>query len=92
MIESSLNLADAAQHLRRFIFILDPEGKQFTLRFADCAVLGPLSTVLTEAQWATMRGPISRWGIHDRSGSIVQLSQGEQALPVVTPLILDRHQ
>lgn len=60
IIESGLNLADVAQHLRRFIFILDPDGKQFTLRFADCAVLGPLSTILTAAQWATIKGPIAR--------------------------------
>ncbi|WP_306396619.1 DUF4123 domain-containing protein [Telluria beijingensis] len=92
IIESSLNLTNAAQHLRRFIFILDPEGKQFTLRFADGAVLGPLSSILTAAQWATMKGPISRWGIHDRSGSIVYLSPGEQYLQVPTPLTLDREQ
>lgn len=92
IIESGLNLASAAQHLRRFIFILDPDGKQFTLRFADCAVLGPLSTILTAAQWATMKGPIARWGIYDRSGSIVQLLPGEQDLSVSTPLRLDREQ
>lgn len=92
IIESSLNLADAAQHLRRFIFILDPEGKQFTLRFADCAVLGPLSTILTSAQWATLSRPISRWGIHDRSGSIVHLSPGEQDIQASTPLRLDSEQ
>lgn len=92
VIESELNLAGVAQHLRRFIFVTDPEEKQFTLRFADCVVLDTLPIVLTSAQWTTMRGPIVRWGIHDRSGSIVHLRLGEVEAHVPTPLNLDREQ
>jgi len=92
IIESELRLAEIAQHLRRFIFVLDPEGKQFTLRFADCAVLEELSSVLTPSQWAVMRGPFSRWGMHDRSGSVIQLPPNESGAHSPTPLCLDRDQ
>lgn len=92
IIETGLHLEQIAQHLRRFIFIVDPEGRQFTLRYADCAVLAPLSSLLTTAQWASMRGPITRWTIHDRSGALVHLPAFEPAPGSPTPLCLDRDQ
>ena len=92
VIESSLTLEQIAQHLRQFIFIVDPDGKQFTLRYADCTVLDPLSSVLTTAQWAGMRGPIKRWSIHDRSGALVQLPPAEHVAGSLTPLYLDHNQ
>ncbi len=91
-IETELNLEQIAQHLRRFIFIVSPEHKQFTLRYADCAVLAPLASILTAAQWTTMKGPILRWGIHDRSGTLIQLPLAEPAADAPTPLRLDRDQ
>lgn len=91
-IETGLELEQITQHLRRFIFIVDPQGKQFTLRYADCAVLAPLASLLTAAQWATMRGPILRWSIHDRSGAIIQLPPVEPIANVPTPLCLDEDQ
>jgi hypothetical protein len=92
IIETGFNLDQLARHLRRFIFILDPHGKQFTLRYADCAVLAPLSSILTAAQWATMKGPITRWGIHDRSGAVVQLPPTEPNATAPTPFFLDQDQ
>lgn len=92
IIETGLALERIAQHLRRFIFVLDPHGKQYTLRYADCAVLAPLSTLLTAAQWATMREPIARWSIHDRAGAVIQLPPVERMETGPTPLCLDNDQ
>lgn len=92
IIESELYLGEMAQHLRRFTFILDPEGKQLTLRFGDCAILSPLSSVLTPSQWAVMRGPITRWGIHDRLGAVTQLPLNESGAHSTTPLRLNQDQ
>lgn len=92
IMETELNLEQIAQHLRRFIFIVSPEDKQFTLRYADCAVLAPLSSILTNAQWAAMKGPISRWGIHDRSGTVFQLPAAEPVVCASTPFHLDANQ
>jgi hypothetical protein len=92
IIETGLDLEQIAQHLRRFIFILDLLGRQFTLRYADCAVLAPLSSLLTAAQWATMKGPIRRWGIHDRSGTVIQLPPAEPSATEPTPFCLNPDQ
>jgi len=92
IIETALPLAEMAQHLRRFIFILDPDGKQRTLRCADGAVLMPLSSVLTEAQWAAMRRSIARWCVHDRSGRVIELRSVPAIEDVPTPLRLERDQ
>jgi hypothetical protein len=92
LIETGLRLDQLARHLQRFIFIIDPTGRQFTLRFADCAVLLALSSVLTEAQWATIWQPINRWGVHERSGGIHQLVRTELIANEATPLHLDRAQ
>jgi hypothetical protein len=73
LIETSLTLAELAQHLRRLIFIVAPDGKQYTLRFADCVVLGALSSVLTPKQWSAVAEPASRWCVHDRDGSTSSL-------------------
>lgn len=92
IIESELELGKLAHHLRRFIFIVDPQGKQFTLRFADCAVLASLSSVLTPAQWGTMARPIKRWGIHARSGAVTQIPSTDAVTQGQTPLRLDQAQ
>jgi hypothetical protein len=70
LIETPLTRAELAQHLRRFIFIVAPNGKQYTMRFADCAVITALASILAPEQWRTMTAPLLRWGIHDRSHSI----------------------
>lgn len=92
IIESELKLGELAHHLRRFIFIVDPNGKQFTLRYADCAVLAPLSSLLKPAQWGEMREPMARWAVHDRSGSIIHLPSIESDARAPTPFCLDLEQ
>jgi hypothetical protein len=92
IIETGLNLEQVSQHLRRFIFIVSPDDKQFTLRYADCAVLAPLSAILTPAQWTTLNGPFFRWRVHDRSGTLVRLPLAELAANVPTPLCLNHDQ
>lgn len=92
IVETGLELEAIVQHLRRFIFILSPDEKQYTLRYADCAVLGPLSSILTAEQWAAMRGPITRWCIHDRAGAVIQLPSAEPVANAPTPLCLSHDQ
>ncbi len=92
IIETNLKLGELAHHLRRFIFIVDPNGKQFTLRYADCAVLVSLSSLLTPAQWAEMKGSIVRWAVHDRAGSIIHLPSVKSDAHAPTPFILDWEQ
>lgn len=92
VIESALDIGQLAHHLSRFIFILDPQGKQLTLRYADCAVLAPLSELLTPVQWATMRAPVARWHIHHRSGALVPLPPAEATAVAPTPLCLGQDQ
>jgi hypothetical protein len=92
IIETELDLEQIAQHLRRFIFIVDPEGKQYTFRYADCTVLALLPSVLTAAQWAHMTGPIKRWGSHDRSGAIVRLPSADFSANESIPFSLDSDQ
>lgn len=92
IIETELDLDALTQHLKRFIFIVDPEGRQFTLRYADCSVLASLSTLLTIDQWVTMRLPTVRWSVHDRSGELVSLPAIESATRVQTPLRLSHAQ
>jgi len=92
IIESKLKLGELVHHLRRFIFIVYPNGIQFTLRYADCAVLAPLSTLLAPAQWAEMREPMTHWTVHDRSGSTIQLPAAESETRAPTPLNLNWEQ
>jgi len=92
ILEANVDLEQLARHLRTFIFIVDPNGRQFTLRYADCTILAPLSSILSSAQWATMRGPITRWGVHDRSGVVIHLPPVESSEAVPTPICLDQAQ
>jgi hypothetical protein len=92
IIETGLDPGQLAHHLGRFIFIVDPQGRQFTLRYADCTVLASLSSLLTPVQWATMRGPMARWEIHRRSGTVIPLPPVEVSANVPTPIRLDQDQ
>jgi hypothetical protein len=73
LIETALTLAELAQHFRRLTFIVAPDGKQYTLRFADCVVLGALASILAPKQWSAVTEPTSRWCVHGRDGSIFSL-------------------
>lgn len=72
-IETELTLAELCSHLKQFIYIKLEDGTDLTLRFADCAVLEPLSTVLTAEQWCAMVHPIISWKIHGRDGKLKSL-------------------
>jgi len=89
IIETHLDIQRITQHLRRFIFICNPDGKQFTLRYSDCTVLMLLSLLLTPTQWGAMRGPMRRWGVHDRVGMIKQLPKVQSNIRASTPFDLE---
>lgn len=72
-LETALPLAELTQHLKHFVLILHEDGRQQSLRFADCAVLSGLAHVLSPAQWATMCSPLFRWLVHARAGDLVEL-------------------
>lgn len=92
IIETELTLEQIAGHLRRFIFILDPDGKQFTFRYADCTILALLPSVLTPAQWGYMAGPMTRWQIHDRTGAVFPLPSADLIASEAIPFRLDSEQ
>lgn len=92
IIETRLDLNQIAQHLRRFNFILDSVGKQFTLRYADCTVLEVLPSILDPAQWAAISWPIENWDIYNRSGAIERLSLAHSNSTIAAPLCLERNQ
>jgi hypothetical protein len=89
IIETALDLNHLAKHLRRFIFIVDPNGKQFTFRYADCTILALLPSVLTPGQWAAMHEPIAKWEIHDRSGVIAHMPPADSTENALTPFRLN---
>lgn len=92
-IDTAMSLDDLVQHLKQFIFIVHEDGKQQTLRFADCAVLPHLVSVLDPAQWTTLAGPFVRWRVHDRSGLLQMLPNvGSEMTRAPFPLQLRKHQ
>lgn len=89
IIDTTLDHEQLARHLRRFSFIAVEGGQRFTLRFADCAVLPELAAALSLGQWATLAGPMARWSVHQRDGTLAPLPQPDRAQsPVPTPLTL----
>lgn len=91
-IDTSLAPDALAEHLRQFIYVLDDEGSELTLRIADCIVLPWLQSAMTPEQWAAVHGPILRWGIHGRDGKLSVLPAPTEAVPAVAPLTLNRQQ
>ncbi|WP_038492589.1 DUF4123 domain-containing protein [Collimonas arenae] len=93
IIETVLTHQQLAQHLRHFICVRLDTGKEPTLRFADCCILPALAHVLTPAQWTTFVGPVVRWCVHERDGTLTTLPQADQEqAPVATPFILTAQQ
>lgn len=93
IIDTVLTHQQLAQHLRHFICVRLDTGKEPTLRFADCCILPALAKALTPAQWATFAGPVVRWCVHERDGTLstLPLADQEQA-PVPTPFTLSTQQ
>lgn len=92
IIDSSLSLQDLAGHLRRFIYFVNEQGEELTLRFADCLVLAALATVLTPEQWALFNSPIPSWKVHQRNGVLTQLPCASVAPDAALPLLLSEQQ
>lgn len=92
-IDTELRMEELAQHLRQFIYIVTEEGTELTLRFADCVVLPALADDLSQAQWATMAAPISRWLVHGRDGGLGSLPAAvPEYQPVAAPFVLTDEQ
>lgn len=88
-IDSELSLQEIVQHLKKFIFILNADGEELTLRFADCLVLPALATTATPEQWAALVAPFFSWKVHDRNGCLVSLPMKSGAGFEDTPLIFN---
>ena len=91
-IETELTLAELCSHLKQFIYIKREDGTELTLRFADCAVLDPLSAVLTAEQWCAMAQPIISWKIHGRDGKLKQLPPASVKTFANSPFLLSDQQ
>ncbi|WUR12998.1 DUF4123 domain-containing protein [[Empedobacter] haloabium] len=92
VIHTNLPLQALAEHLRRFIYFVNEQGEELTLRFADCLVLAALATVLTPEQWALFHGPIPLWQVHQRNGVLTQLPPVLATPDAVLPLMLSEQQ
>lgn len=86
LIETKLTAPELAEHLRKFIYFTAEDGSELTLRIADCVVLSWLQHVMTKGQWAAIHGPIARWRIHRRDGSITSLGAPSMDAPAALPL------
>lgn len=84
-IDTTMNMEDLAEHLRKFIGVDTEDGKELTLRIADCVVLPWLHQAMTPEQWAAFQEPIHRWGVHGRDGVVTVLPQSV-AKPSPEPL------
>lgn len=91
-IDTELELNELADHLRQFIFACTEDGTQLSLRFADCAVLPPLATVCSPAQWTAMTGPMVGWTVHDHAGSVRKLPLGRCNDAATVPLVFLQEQ
>lgn len=93
IVDSSLGLAELAQHLRHFIMVRTENGKHLTLRFADCAALPALAAIFTPEQWAALALPMAGWHVHGYDDKLMMLP--EAATPVsraAVPLVLTEQQ
>ncbi|AVR94274.1 DUF4123 domain-containing protein [Pseudoduganella armeniaca] len=92
IIHTTLPLPALAEHLRRFIYFVNEQGEELTLRFADSLVLAALATVLTPEQWAVLIGPIPSWQVHQRNGVLARLPPALVAPDAALPLVLSEQQ
>jgi len=92
LIDTLVSLDQLCEHLRRFIYFVDEQGKEYTLRLADCAVLPALMAALTPAQWAAITAPIRSWRVHGRDGVLFELPMPKASPDDILPLILSHQQ
>jgi hypothetical protein len=91
-IDTQLSLVELASHLRQLIYFVDEEGDEFTLRFADGAVLRALAKICNPDQWKSVHAPIIRWGIHNNQNKTEILAASISKDSVSFPLLLTRVQ
>jgi len=92
LIDTLMSLDQLCEHLRRFIYFVDGQGKEYTLRLADCAVLPALMAALTPAQSAAITAPIRSWKVHGRDGALFELPKPTSAPDETSPLTLSQQQ
>jgi metal-responsive CopG/Arc/MetJ family transcriptional regulator len=92
IIDSGISLQELAIHLRQLIYIVDETGQEFTLRFADGAVLPALFEVLAPQQRQVALRPIMAWRTYDMENNLIshQSSIVEDAMKL--PLALTNQQ
>jgi len=91
-IETELTLVELHNHLQEFIYVRTEDDTELTLRFADCAVLPTLATVLVKEQWSAIVAPFKSWRIHGRDGKLKSLSIYAADGVLEPPLLLSRTQ
>jgi len=87
-LRSHLGLKELAAALARRMDAQLDDGTEVLLRFADARILGPLWSVLTDAQRATLFAPVERWWYLDRQEQLQELplqrvAEAEERLPFV---------
>lgn len=92
VIDTTVSLDQLCEHLRRFIYFVDEQGTEYTLRLADCAVLPALMAALTPAQWAAITAPIRSWKVHGRDGALFELPKTTSTPDETSPLTLSQQQ
>jgi hypothetical protein len=92
ILETAGTVHELVQHLRQFIYINTDEGRQLSLRFADCAVLPALAGCLNGAQWSALTKPLLSWRVHRRDGTLMTLPPAREAVLSATPLTLSSMQ
>jgi hypothetical protein len=92
IIETAWSMPSLVLHLRQFIYINTDEGRQMSLRFADCAVLPALAVGLGAAQWSALSKPLLRWRVHRRDGTLMTLPPAQEMVVSATPLTLSAAQ
>ncbi len=76
VLASTRPLVDLVHYWQPYHWVhsAEPNDKQrFLLRFADTRTLALLPTQLSPAQWHTLRAPLAKWLILDRSGHLQEL-------------------
>lgn len=88
-IHTALSIEELAEHLRQFTRVWTDHRQIYFLRFSDCRVLDVLTKVLTPGQWKALTAPMTRWQMHVRDRSSVDLTMAaEDVVASPAPWIL----
>lgn len=82
LMEAHVELHELRKHLRRFLTVEDPDGKQIYFRYYDPRVLPVFLHSCLPAEASTFYGPIKRFFVCDESGAWQALARnGAHPLP-----------